>query len=176
MRSWSLVLAMIAGLSGCADPPPSPTSPPGSQDYRRMAAWFSERGVVLPVELPARDPAAKAASDHEERLLGDADGNGILSFWDLWPLWHYLTGFAYMAAYYDFDLLDIDRDGDNDWDDLKYLGEYLYGGSSENPWGIGNPVTPTDHGVPVPGPDGCEVRGRRHPLARVHPAGADRLG
>ncbi len=71
MCSWSLVLAMIAGLSGCADPPPSPTSPPGPQDYRRMAAWFSERGVVLPAELPARDPAAKAASDHEERLLGD---------------------------------------------------------------------------------------------------------
>ena len=147
MRNWPLALAVIAALSGCADPPPSPTSPlPDQQDYRRLAAWFSERGVVLPSELPAREPAAKAASDHEEeeqRHLGDVDGNGVLNFWDLWPLWHYVTGFTYLASYYDFDLLDIDRDGDNDWDDLKYFGEFLYGGASENPWGIGLPVGPS---------------------------------
>ena len=149
MRPWSLVLAMIAGLSGCADPPPSPTAPlPGPQDYRQMAAWFSERGIVLPSELPAREPTAKAASDHQDeeeevRHLGDANGNGVLNFWDLWPLWHYLTGFTYLTAHYDFDLLDIDRDGDNDWDDLKYFGEFLYGGTGENPWGIGLPVGPS---------------------------------
>ncbi len=147
MRPLSLVLAVIAALSGCAEPPSSPTSPlPNQQDYRRLVAWFSERGVVLPAELPAREPAAKAATDHEEerrRHLGDVDGNGVLNFWDLWPLWHYLTGFTYLASYYDFDLLDIDRDGDNDWDDLKYFGEFLYGGASENPWRIGFPLGPS---------------------------------
>lgn len=148
MRPWPLALAVIAGLTGCAEPHPSPTAPlPDSQDYRRLAAWFSERGVILPSELPAREPPAKAAGvhqDEEERVrhLGDADGNGVLSFWDMWALWHYLTGFTYMAQYYDFDLLDIDRDGDNDWDDLKYFGEFLFGGTGENPWGIGLPVTP----------------------------------
>ena len=147
MRPSFLALALIAGLSGCAEPPPSPTSPsPDQQDYRRLVSWFSERGVVLPSELPAREPAAKAATDDDdegERHLGDANGNGVLNFWDLWPLWHYFTGFAYMAEYYDFDLLDIDRDGDNDWDDLKYFGEFLYGGTGENPWGIGLPLAPS---------------------------------
>ena len=134
MRPWSLALAVIAGLSGCADPPPSPTAPlPDAQEYRRLVAWFSERGVVLPSELPAREPAARAAGVHQDeeervRYLGDADGNGVLSFWDMWALWHYLTGFTYLAQHYDFDLLDIDRDGDNDWDDLKYYGEFLFGG------------------------------------------------
>lgn len=144
MRPWSLALAVIAGLSGCADPPPSPTAPlPDAQDYARLAAWFSERGVVLPARLPAPEPAAKATDEDDEvRLLGDANRNGSLNFWDMWPLWHYLTGFAYLAEYYDFDLLDIDRDGDNDWDDLKYLGEFLFGGTGENPWGIGLPLGP----------------------------------
>ena len=146
MRPWPLALAVIAALSGCAEPPSSPTPPlPNQQDYRRLVAWFSERGVVLPAELPAREPAAKAATDDEEeeqRYLGDVDGNGILNFWDLWPLWHYVTGFTYLASHYDFDLLDIDRDGDNDWDDLKYFGEFLYGGSGENPWRIGFPLAP----------------------------------
>ena len=157
MRPLSLVLAVIAALSGCADRLPSPTSPRSDpQDYRRLAAWFSERGVVLPAELPAREPAAKAATDHEEekqRHLGDVDGNGVLNFWDLWPLWHYLTGFTYLASYYDFDLLDIDRDGDNDWDDLKYFGEFLYGGASENPWRIGFPLGPSIRASLSPDPE-----------------------
>ena len=45
-----------------------------------------------------------------------------------------------MAEHYDFDLLDIDRDGDNDWDDLKHLGRFLYAAESGNPWKIGEPL------------------------------------
>ena len=156
MRPSFLALAVIAGLSGCADPPPSPTAPlPDAQDYARLAAWFSERGVVLPARLPAPEPAAKATDEDDEvRLLGDANGNGSLNFWDMWPLWHYLTGFAYLAEHYDFDLLDIDRDGDNDWDDLKYLGEFLFGGTGENPWGIGLPLGPPIRASLSPDPGG----------------------
>ena len=147
-RPPALILATscVVALSHCSKPtsPPGP-APPGAAEYRTLAAWFARQGIPAPAEGPpareaAREAAGKAASG--ARLLGDATGDGAVTFWDLWPLWQYLTGKTYMAEHYDFDLLDIDRDGDNDWDDLKHLGRFLYAAESGNPWKIGEPLAP----------------------------------
>ena len=139
-------VAVAVALSHCSKPtsPPGP-APPGAAEYRTLAAWLVRQGIAAPAEGPpareaAREAAGKAASG--ARLLGDATGDGAVTFWDLWPLWQYLTGKTYMAEHYDFDLLDIDRDGDNDWDDLKHLGRFLYAAESGNPWKIGEPLAP----------------------------------
>ncbi len=129
------LIAVAVALSQCT----KPTSPP--DEYQALGAWLARQGIPAPAGgPPAVEAASKAAGGH--RLLGDATGNGEVTFWDLWPLWQYLTGKTYMVEHYDFDLLDIDRDGDNDWDDLKHLGRFLYVAESGNPWKIGEPLAP----------------------------------
>ena len=120
----------------------APVPPELPADHQAMVAWFGDHGIVLPAEAPsATRPVGKVATD--QRILGDADNDGDVDYWDLWALWHYLTGFGWIAQlqFYSFDLLDIDRDGDYDWDDLEYLGEYLYASlKPANPYGIGEPL------------------------------------
>ncbi len=62
-----------------------------------------------------------------------------------------------MAEHYDFDLLDIDRDGDNDWDDLKHLGRFLYAAESGNPWNIGEPLAPPIRAALSPSPSELDL-------------------
>ena len=155
-------LALIATLSSCSDDskPTSPSIGPtiadslavaaadslGASEYGKMVAWFAERGIALPAKPPAKAEAPLAAvakpAATDTRLLGDATGNGEVNYWDMWPLWHYLTGFRWMTQQFDFDMLDIDQDGDTDWDDLSYLGKYLYVSGAPNPYRIGEPLGP----------------------------------
>ena len=132
------------------DPGPvAPTQPDiDVSGHGAMVAWFAERGITLPAEPPVRPeppaqpPAGKAAQD-TEKILGDANGNGEANYWDLFLLWQYLSlPFDFLPEHFDFDMLDIDRDGDYDWDDLKYLGEYIYVDGAPNPHRIGEPLTP----------------------------------
>ena len=93
--------------------------------------------------------AGKVAQDNEQ-VLGDATGEGEVDGADLALLWMYLTAFPFLTEHYDFDMLDIDRDGDNDWDDLYILGKHLYATPTpENTYRIGEPLTRPDrqHGV-----------------------------
>ena len=138
------MVVVVCLLAACADPPmapepgvdtpaerpfsghpesfgSTPTLPEAVPDS--MRAWFAERGVTLPEKLAPR-PAAKAASDHE-RLLGDGNGDGKVDYWDLLYLWGRLTK-GYTYSWVDWDLLDIDRDDDTDFDDLAILGKHLY--------------------------------------------------
>ena len=121
-------------------PPLLPEAAPDS-----LRAWFAERGVTLPADPQPLDPAAKVAQD--QRLLGDGDGNGRVNYSDLLYLWGHLTrGYSYYWV--DFNYLDIDRDGDNDWDDLSILGKHLYANPRPpNTYGIGRPLT-SDAEVP----------------------------
>ncbi len=139
-----LLLAMTLLSSSCTDPPAQPTEPDDrASSYAALVAWFAQRGIVLPAEQFAPEPAPKAAQDDEEEiLLGDVTRNGRVTSWDLTVLWHYLTRYDFMASYYDMDILDIDRDGDTDWVDLRHLGEYLYvaGVREHNPYRIGERI------------------------------------
>ena len=94
-------------------------------------------------EKPPPRPAAKAASDHE-RLLGDGNGDGKVDYWDLLYLWGRLTkGYSY--SWVDWDLLDIDRDDDTDFDDLAILGKHLYEiPRPPNTYGIGQALVADD--------------------------------
>ena len=149
MRGWKIALLAVL-LAACTDEPRhAPLSPlePANSDYAALVNWFAERGITLPATPPSPDgPAAKAAQD--ERLLGDASGNGSVSFYDLWVLFRYLSGEVFFAQHFDMDALDIDRDGANDWIDLALLGDFLFG-SGENPHGIGQameePASLTPH-------------------------------
>ena len=140
-------LSLITTLSSCSDDskPTAPSTAPAAPDaseHQAMAAWFAEQGIVLTAVAPAAEAAAKAAAN-DDSILGDATGNGEVTYWDLWLLWQYLANSAFLSfltGYYDFDMLDIDRDGDYDWDDLKYLGEYLYVSKTPNPYRIGEPL------------------------------------
>ncbi len=135
------LIAVVMALAQCSKPTSPPGPLPGAAEYQALGAWLAGQGIPAPAGgPPAGEAAGKAASGH--RLLGDATGDGAVTFWDLWPLWQYLTGHTYMVEHYDFDLLDIDRDGDNDWDDLKHLGRFLYAAESGNPWKIGEPLAP----------------------------------
>ena len=137
MRGWKVALLAVL-LAACTDEPGrAPSSPlePASSDYAALVNWFAERGITLPAAPPSPDgPAAKAAQ--AQRLLGDASGNGSVTFYDLWVLFRYLSGEVFFAQHFDMDALDIDGDGDNDWTDLALLGDFLFG-SGENPHGIG---------------------------------------
>ena len=139
MPVWRVFFALsLAACSDAPDPPSSPTSPPG--DYAALAAWFAERGIDLPAEVPAPEEAAKPALDRPP-LLGDVTGNQRVTLWDLWPLWDHLTRYRLRPAnYYDMDLLDIDRDLDNDWRDLMLLGQHIFENPPANPYGIGLPL------------------------------------
>ena len=145
---------MAPVLQGCTKP--NQPAPEEAAEYQTLRGWLARQGIPAPVEgPPAPEAASKAA--HGRRLLGDATGDGRITFWDLWPLWQYLTGKTYMAEHYDFDLLDIDRDGDNDWDDLKYLGRFLYVAGSGNPWNIGEPLAPPIMAALSPPPSGLDL-------------------
>lgn len=111
-----------------------------------MQAWFAQSGILLPTNPPASEPSGKAASD--DRLLGDVTQNGSITYWDLLRLFQHLIG-RDMPKKYDFALADIDRDGDTDWDDLKYLGRFLYVEGSGNPWGIGHPYSLFDNSFDI---------------------------
>ena len=59
-------LGLIACLSSCSDDS-KPTAPstevpiaPDAAGYREMVAWFAERGIVLPEEVPAVEAEAAA--------------------------------------------------------------------------------------------------------------------
>ncbi len=167
MRGWRIALLAVL-LAACSDEPRrAPSSPiePAHSDYAALVNWFAERGITLPDAPPSPDgPAAKAAQDG--RLLGDASGNGSVSFYDLWVLFQYLSGEVYFAQHFDMDALDIDRDGDNDWIDLALLGDFLFG-SGENPHGIGQAME-----ARLPDPAlGHGVLRRRRSLEEVHSSG-----
>ena len=145
-------LGLIACLSSCSDDS-KPTAPstevpiaPDAAGYREMVAWFAERGIVLPEEVPAVEAVAAAKpAARDDRILGDATGEGEVDGADLTLLWVYLTAFPFLTQHYDFDMLDIDRDGDNDWDDLYILGKHLYATPTpENTYRIGEPLTRPD--------------------------------
>ncbi len=110
---------------------------PDAASHQEMAAWFAERGITLPSEPPAKAVAKPAAND--QKILGDATGDGEVDYWDISPLWLVLSGAVWPYGGVDWDLLDIDRDGDRDWDDLQYLGEYIFSSSFSppNPYRIG---------------------------------------
>lgn len=149
-------IAVAVVLSHCSKPTSPPGPLPGAAEYQALGAWLAGQGIPAPAGgPPAGEAAGKAASGH--RLLGDATGDGAVTFWDLWPLWQYLTGKTYMAEHYDFDLLDIDRDGDNDWDDLKHLGRFLYAAESGNPWNIGEPLAPPVRAALSPSPSELDL-------------------
>ena len=132
MSCLFVVLLLLAACDRPIKPQPQPAD---------MTAWFAERGIQLP-EPPPRT-AGKAAQD--VRLIGDADGTGHVDYWDLNLLWQYLTGFRWVAQYYDFDLLDIDRSGEWDWNDLMILGTFLFGdASSLSDYRIGEPLVPPE--------------------------------
>ncbi len=102
---------------------------------------MARQGIPAAALPPSTVEAAGKAADDAPRILGDVTGNGSISGWDLLRLWQHLTGRP-LPREYDFDVADIDRDGDTDWDDLKYLGRFLYVPESGNPWGIGQPIAP----------------------------------
>ena len=64
MRLFALLLLAVG--MGCGS---SPTAAPESTPPE-MHAWFEARGITLPPSVPT-EAAAKAASDDEERILGD---------------------------------------------------------------------------------------------------------
>ncbi len=129
---------LIAACSGTTDRP-APTAALVDRDYEDFVSWFEGRGITLPDRPPAPEPAGKAAQ--EIAILGDGTGNGSVSFWDLWHLWNHLTqGMGIVSFTLNMNAYDIDRDGDVDWIDLGFLGDYLYGGSGDNPHDIGQPI------------------------------------
>ena len=146
-------LGLVTVLSSCSDDrkPTAPEKPAAAvdgmnaSDYGEMSVWFAKRGIVLPEEMPAPDAVAKPAA-RSVRILGDVSKDGRVSSWDLSVLWYHLRGSTYYAnsARYDFDLVDIDRDGDNDWTDLMLLGEYLYLQPRLNLYGIGRALPDDD--------------------------------
>ena len=100
-----------------------------------MRAWFLECGITLPAEPPtALAAAAKASVVEVERILGDGNMDGFVSWLDLWGLWAWLT-IPDNVTGLDLDLLDINRDGNTNWDDLGLFGDYLFG-SGDNPYRI----------------------------------------
>ena len=131
-----MALRLRAVLGACllavaCDRPPTEPTEITDQDMR---TWFDEKGIQLPPERP--EQTAKASDG--ERLLGDVTGNGTVTLWDLRVLWNYLIS-SDAPRWYDMDLLDIDRDGDADWGDLKLLGEHLSDPERGNLYGIGLP-------------------------------------
>ena len=142
-------LGLILVLSACSDDskPTAPkpvVDPPDASGHHEMVAWFAERGITLPQEPPTQPPAGKAAQDNEQ-VLGDATGEGVVDGSDLALLWVYLTAFPFLTQHYDFDMLDIDRDGDYDWDDLYILGKHLFATPTpQNTYRIGEPLTRPD--------------------------------
>ena len=126
-------MVILALFLGACD---RPSTRPDPVEYPDIHTWFSERGIQLPAE--ELEQTAKASSD-SERLLGDVTGNGTVSLWDLRALWDVLTT-GDTPRWYDMDLLDIDRDGDTDWTDLKLMGEFLTNPERGNPYGIGLPL------------------------------------
>ncbi len=145
-------LGLVTVLSSCSDDrkPTAPEKPAAAvdgmnaSDYGEMSDWFAKHGVVLPEEVPAQPPVGKATQENE-RVLGDATGEGVVDGSDLALLWVYLTAFPFLTQHYDFDMLDIDRDGDYDWDDLYILGKHLYATPTpQNTYRIGEPLTRPD--------------------------------
>ena len=140
MRSFTAPLVCLV-LLACQKEPNAPTGPAVNvSEHGAMVTWFADRGITIPPEPPV-EPAGKPVS-RSRRILGDASRSGTVDSWDLLILWYHLRGSTWYATYYDMDLVDIDRDGDNDWDDLKYFGEYLYVSSTPNPYGIGEYLDP----------------------------------
>ncbi len=120
-------MVLVLLLAGCER-----TVKPEAQQMD-MKTWFADRGIAIDSDPPP-EQAAKPAD--EARLLGDVTGNGTVSLWDLRALWECLIS-GDSPHWYDMDLLDIDRDGDTDWTDLKLMGEYLSNPEAGNLHGIG---------------------------------------
>ena len=138
----AVALATACGTPPVAPPPSQAPTEPSQAAFDSLRAWFAERGVPLPEQLPPPEEAAKPALDRPP-LLGDVTGNWRVTLWDLWPLWDHLTRYRLRpAGYYDMDLVDIDRDGDNDWRDLMLLGQHIFERQDDepNPYGIGLPI------------------------------------
>ncbi len=143
-----LALLVCIGLFACQKAP-APVAPvesvaPGIAwdpvTHQEMVTWFAGRGITLPSEPPAKAVAKPAAND--QKILGDATGDGEVDYWDISPLWLVLSGAVWPYGGVDWDLLDIDRDGDRDWNDLQYLGEHIFSSSLSppNPYRIGEPL------------------------------------
>ena len=115
VADW-IVLLLLLLLAGCERAAMKPEA------QKDMKTWFADRGIAIDSDPPP-EQAAKPAEDYEP-LLGDVTGNGTVTLWDLRVLWNYLIS-SDAPRWYDMDLLDIDRDGDADWNDLKLMGEYL---------------------------------------------------
>ena len=127
IAAWMVLVVLLASCERTAMKP---------EAQKDMKTWFADRGIAIDSDDPPPEQAAKPAD--EARLLGDVTGNGTVSLWDLRALWECLiSGDA--PHWYDMDLLDIDRDGDADWNDLKLMGEYLSDPERGNLYGIGLP-------------------------------------
>ena len=129
VADW-IVLLLLLLLAGCERAAMKPEA------QKDMKTWFADRGIAIDSDPPP-EQAAKPAEDYEP-LLGDVTGNGTVTLWDLRVLWNYLIS-SDAPRWYDMDLLDIDRDGDADWNDLKLMGEYLSDPERGNLYGIGLP-------------------------------------
>ena len=123
-----IAVVLVLALWGCGDRIHAPSE---KQKHEEVLTWLKEQGIEV-VEIPER-VAAKVA---EGELIGDADGNGVVDYWDVWMLWHYLIG---TFPYADISLLDVDGDGVVGWDDLRHMGNAIYG-NGDNPHRVGFPV------------------------------------
>ena len=131
-------LAVALLVTGCSEH--SPNAPSGTPDgHEKLVAWFEKKGVQVAVPAtpkavaePCWYPPCPSMFESSKRILGDVDGSGAVDYWDVWLLWHYLTG---IPVFPDLELSDIDRDGEVGWADLAHLGEAVY--STKNPHNVG---------------------------------------
>lgn len=103
-----------------------------------------ESNERLDLPIPAGKPL-----HHDDPLLGDVTGNGVINISDVIALLRYMLSPTTSSLAHPF-LGDINRDGDIDWTDIVLLGNYVKSGTNEH--GIGTVVQITLWAKLVPDP------------------------
>lgn len=118
---WILGFAVL--LTACQEPP-TRMLPSESDAWADMAAWFAERGLHIPVQIPSH-LAGKSISV-TGGLIGDIDETGRVDFHDALLLFLWLSNSNLPVTFNGQNLADIDRSGTTDWEDLWHLGTWLF--------------------------------------------------